>query len=113
MTVTNPLGRVRSQSAEPAISPLFALTGALAAVLTVTALSRHMLPADGVLPAVSILFFVMSAAVALIAWRRSIPARQFSYWDAAGVLTLLGVCVATAVEPEQMVRLMAGADRNP
>jgi hypothetical protein len=55
----------------------------------------------------------MSAAVALTAWRQPMPARQFSYWDAAGVLTALGICVAAAVEPEQMVRLVAGTERSP
>src|SRR4029078_5754991 len=81
MTITNPLGRIRSQSNEPAISPLLVLTGSLAAVLTVTALTHQSLPADAFLPAVSVLLFVMSAAVALTAWRQPMPAREFSYWD--------------------------------
>ena len=113
MTITNPLGSIRAQSNEPAISPLLTLTGALAASLAVIALTHHRMPVDAVLPAVVLLFFILSATVALIAWRRPVPPRQFSYWDAAGVLTLLGVCVAASVEPEQMVRLVAGADRSP
>jgi hypothetical protein len=51
--------------------------------------------------------------VAMIAWQRPLPARQFSYWDAAGVLTVIGIVIAAAVEPEQMVRLVAGTSRSP
>ena len=113
MTITNPLGRIRTQSKEPAISPVLVLTGALAAIVTVTALSHHTVPADAFLPAVSTLFFITSAAVAATAWFHPMPPQRFSYWDAAGVLTALGICVAAGVEPEQMVRLFAGPERSP
>ena len=113
MTITNPLGRVRTQSTEPAIGPQLVLTGALAAVLTVTAVFHHRMPEDALLPGVSMLFLILAAAAALIAWQRPLPARQFSYWDTAGVLTLIGIGIAAAVEPEQMVRLVAGTDRSP
>ena len=59
------------------------------------------------------LFFIMAAAVALIAWQRPCRRRHFSYWDAAGILTVIGIGMAAAVEPEQMVRLVAGTDRSP
>jgi hypothetical protein len=68
---------------------------------------------DALLPATSTLLFVFAAVVALIAWRSPVPARQFTYWDAAGLLTLIGICAAAAVEPEQMVRLVAGTERLP
>jgi hypothetical protein len=68
---------------------------------------------DALLPGLSFGFFILAAAVALIAWQRPLPARQFSYWDAAGVLTAIGIVITAAVEPEQMVRLVAGADRTP
>ena len=113
MTITNPLGRVRTQSKEPAISPLLVLTGALASVLTMAALTHHTMQADALLPAVILMFFLAAAAVALTAWQYPMPARQFSYWDAAGVLTALGICMAAAVEPEQMVRLVAGTEASP
>jgi hypothetical protein len=113
MTITNPLGRMRTRSSEPAIGPQLVLAGALAAVLTVGAVFRHAIPDDALLPALSFAFFILAAAVAMIAWQRPVPARQFSYWDAAGVLTAIGIVVAAAVEPEQMVRLVAGAGRTP
>jgi len=68
---------------------------------------------DHVLPTVSTLLFVLAAAVALIAWR--VPTREprLSYWDVAGGLTFIGICVAAAIEPDQMVRLVAGTDHSP
>ena len=68
---------------------------------------------DHVLPTVSTLLFVGAAAVALIAWRHPTRGSGLSYWDVAGVLTFIGICVATAIEPDQMVRLVAGTDHSP
>jgi hypothetical protein len=113
MTITNPLGRLRSQASEPAVGPQLVLTGALAAVVTVAAVFHPTMSPEALLPGVSVLFLVVAAGVALIAWQRPVPARQFSYWDAAGILTLVGILVASAVEPDQMVRLVAGTDRSP
>jgi hypothetical protein len=87
------------------------LVGALAAVLTVTAVFRDSISNDALLPGLSTLFLLLAAAVALIAWRRPSPPRRFSYWDAAGVLTFIGICVAALIEPQQMPGLVAGADR--
>ena len=118
MTVINPLGGNRvggvpTQSATPSISPLLVLTGALAAALAVAAVFRPSLSDDALLPSMSVLFFALSAGVALIAWLRPVPTRHFSFWDVAGILTLVGIGAAAMVEPDQMVRLVAGADRNP
>jgi hypothetical protein len=112
MTITNPL-RVRARSGEPVLGPQLVLICALAAILTVGAAFHQTMSGDALLPGLSTLFFIMAAAVALIAWQRPMPARHFSYWDAAGVLTVIGIGMAAAVEPEQMVRLVAGTDRSP
>ena len=37
---------------------------------------------------------------------------RLSYWDVAGVLIFIGICVAAAIEPEQMVRLVAGTGHS-
>ena len=113
MTITNPLGRMRTRLSEPAVGPQLVLAVALAAVLAVGAVFRHMMSDDALLPGLSFALFILAAAVAIIAWQRPVPARQFSYWDAAGVLTAIGIVIAAAVEPEQMVRLVAGTDRTP
>ena len=118
MTVINPLGGDRvggipAQPAGPSISPLLVLTGALAAALTVAGVFRPSLSDDALLPAMAVLFFALAAGVTLIAWLRPVPARHFSFWDVAGILTLVGIGAAAMVEPDQMVRLVAGTDRNP
>jgi hypothetical protein len=112
MTITNPL-RVLARSGEPAVGPQLVLIGALAAILTVGAVFHQTMSGDALLPGLSTLFFIMAAVIALIAWQRPMPARHFSYWDAAGILTVIGIGMAAAVEPEQMVRLVAGSDRSP
>jgi hypothetical protein len=90
--------------------PQIVFTGALAAAVGTAAES---LSKDHVLPTVSTLLFVLAAAVALIAWR--VPTREprLSYWDVAGGLTFIGICVAAAIEPDQMVRLVAGTGHSP
>jgi hypothetical protein len=74
---------------------------------------QESLSPHALLSASSLLLFTLAAIVALIAWQRPVPHRQFSYWDAAGALTLIGLCVAAAVEPEEMIRIVAGTDRHP
>ena len=112
MTITNPLGGLRSRSGEHVPGPLLVLTGAVAAVVAASALWGHDMPPNALAPAVSILFFVLAAAVALVAWRRPLPSPRFSYWDVAGALTFIGICMGATVEPGQMVELVAGT-RNP
>jgi hypothetical protein len=113
MTITNPLGKMRARLSGPAVGPQLVLTGVLAAVLTVGAVFHHTMSNDALLPALCLAFFILAAAVAMIAWQHPLPARQFTYWDAAGVLTVIGIVIAAAVEPEQMVRLVAGTNRSP
>jgi hypothetical protein len=40
-------------------------------------------------------------------------ARGPSYWDVAGALTFIGICVAQTIEPAELVTLIEGADRRP
>jgi hypothetical protein len=113
MTIIHPAGTPRTHSHRPSTGPAIAVTAALAGTLAFAAAVQPSLSRDALLPAASTLLFVFAAVVALIAWRSPVPARQFTYWDAAGLLTLIGVCAAAAVEPEQMVRLVAGTERLP
>ena len=89
----------------------------MAAVLTAFAawaLFAMTFPRDFVLPAISTLFFVLAALVALVAWCRGRPSEHdtLSYWDVAGALTLIGICAAALVDPHQMVRLVEGTHRE-
>ncbi len=59
------------------------------------------------------MFFVLAALVALLAWQRPAQGPHLSYWDVAGAFTLIAIAVAALVEPDQMIRIVAGADRHP
>jgi hypothetical protein len=113
MSITQPTKRLAQQAAPSAHGPeiAFAVTLLLAGVAIVAAM--QMLPGDFVLPVVSTLFFILAGLVALVAWRstRAKPDR-LTYWDVAGALTLFGICVASQVEPDQMVRLIEGTHRQ-
>jgi len=85
---------------------------ALAVTLALAVWLAHSLPADALSPAISAALFAIAAVVALVGWRLPVD-RRFSYRDVAGLLILIGIYIAAAVDPEQMVRLVAGADRNP
>ena len=113
MTIINPIERLRVRSLPSASGPHIVFAGALAAVVMAAAVLDPSLAKDHLLPATSMLLFVLAAAVALAAWRRPVRGPRLTYWDVAGALTLIGLCVAAAVEPEQMVRLVAGTDRTP
>lgn len=90
-----------------AAAVLLGLAALLAAAVT--------LPRDAVWPAISTLFFVLAALVALLAWQtgRLSGRGTVSYWDVAGALTLFGICAGAMIDPDQMLRLVAGAERNP
>jgi hypothetical protein len=110
MSITNPLGRARFRDSERSSGPLVVLTGTVAVVAA--ALWGQHAPPEALVPAASLLLFVLAAVVALVAWWRPLPLRRFSYWDAAGILTFIGICMGAAVEPDQMVGLVAGT-RSP
>jgi hypothetical protein len=112
MTATNPIERLRVRSLPSMSGPHIIFAGALTAAVATAAVLAQSLSKDHVLPAVSTLLFVLAAAVALIGWRRPTRGPRLSYWDVAGVLTFIGICVAAAVEPDQMVRLV-GTDHSP
>jgi len=109
MTITNPIGTTRT-STRPTTGPVITLTGALAGTLAVAAMLQPQVAREALVPMAASLIFLLAAATALIAWLRPMSRRQFTYWDAAGVLTFIGICVSASVEPEQMVQLVAGAD---
>jgi hypothetical protein len=109
MTITNPIGTTRTPT-RPTTGPIVALTGALAGTLAVAAMLQPSVAREALVPLAASVIFLFAAAVALIAWLRPMSRRQFTYWDAAGVLTFIGICVSASVEPEQMVQLVAGAE---
>ena len=107
MTIFNPIETVQRASLHPTSGPQLVLAGSITAVVVFAALVQHALPHTALLPAACVALFVLAAAVALLAWWRPVPPRQFTYWDASGVLTVIGVFACAMVEPGDLVRLLA------
>lgn len=92
------------------------VTGAAAVLAAVAAFAvcATTLPRDFVLPAMSLLFFILAALVALVASgaERDAEETRLTHWDVAGLLTFIGICAASQVDPDQMVRLVEGANHE-
>ena len=72
------------------------------------------LTVDLVVPMIATLSFLFAAALAVVAWSRGgeNPA-SVTYADVAGAITLIGLCIAATIEPEQMVRIVARDSTQP
>jgi hypothetical protein len=115
MPTTNPAKRVAHRGSpwplRPQVTGAAVLLTAVAALMLCTAT----LPRDFVLPAMSLFLFVLAALVALLTARpdRLTEEAGLTHSDVAGLLTFIGICAASQVDPDQMVRLIEGANREP
>jgi hypothetical protein len=113
MSIVNPAKRLarRGQgwiSGPIAVFATAVVTGFAALTLCAAVFSR-----DLALPLASALFFAFAAAVVIGAWRcERASASAVTYWDVAGALAFCGICAAALVEPDQLVRLVDGAQRE-
>jgi hypothetical protein len=110
MTAINPIETFARQKV--ATGPFILFVASMIAAVVFAAIIHHSLPHEVLLPATVTFVFVLAAAVALFAWRSPVPSRQFTYWDAAGLLTLFGVMATTMVEPADLVRLVVDTSRH-
>jgi hypothetical protein len=94
--------------------PEVTFAAAVLIVFAALAVCRTTLPSDLVLPVISTLLFVLASLVALVArfWKRASRQDRTTYWDVAGALTFIGICVASQIDPDQMVRFVEGAHRE-
>ena len=61
------------------------------------------LPSELVIPALATFLFGFAAMAAFLGWRQpDADHERVTYWDAAGALTLCGLVVAAAIEPERI-----------
>ena len=59
------------------------------------------------MPLVSTLLLVLAASFGATAWWRGwMDPDGVTYRDVAGALTLIGLCAAATIEPEQMMRIV-------
>lgn len=121
MTITNPVRRLAPKRAafqgnRRRLGPQIAFATAVLVAFALPA--AYALPMDLMLPAISILLFISAGLVALFAssdgrlFGQVQATSQPTYWDVAGALTLIGICAAATVDPDQMVRLVEGVHRN-
>jgi hypothetical protein len=62
---------------------------------------------DLVMPLVATVFFVFAGVFALAAYvQRGGDLTRVTYRDVAGALTLIGICAAATIEPEQLAALV-------
>jgi hypothetical protein len=100
---------VRGGRARVGFGPQELFAAAAVAGFALWIASRALLSPDAVVPVVATVFLALAAVVGVIAWRRGrMNPDNVTYTDVAGALTLIGVCAAATIDPEQMVRLVAG-----
>jgi hypothetical protein len=112
MAMLNQAGTLQRQKT-PTFGPHVAFATGLAIMFALFVATTALLSWDVTLPAVSTTCFVLAALVALLAWRRPTQGPRLSYGDVAGAFTLIAIAAAAMAEPDQMIRLVAGADRHP
>jgi hypothetical protein len=112
MRTTRPLYDQRSNRLDT--GPQLAFAAAILAGL-VAWTGLLMTPAtDLVVPIVATLLFVFAAVLAGVAWLRGGEnLAHVTYADVAGALTLIGLCAAATIEPEQVVRVIASDSTQP
>jgi hypothetical protein len=113
---TGNLPRNRAAWRAAGSGPSIALVVAVLAAFSAGALSSSGTSKEGAAAMIATLLLVMAGAAALVAWiggRKPERERGLTYWDIAGALTFIGICVAQTIEPAELVALIEGADRKP
>lgn len=94
-------------STQGVLGPHLGYVAAILAGVAVWGLSRVTLQADLVMPLVSTLLFALAALFGAAAWWRGwMDPNGVTYRDVAGALTLIGLCAAATIEPDQMLRIV-------
>jgi ABC-type Mn2+/Zn2+ transport system permease subunit len=90
------------------VRPEWGFAAATLATFAAWAATSATMASDWVMPIVASVFFAFAAAFGFVAyWQRSrADLTRVTYADVAGALTLIGICAAATIDPEQMVRLV-------
>jgi hypothetical protein len=96
-----------------ALGPELAFGAAVFGSFAAWGASTMTLPPDLIMPVVATLFLGFAALLAMFARRdRDLDSGQVTYSDVAGALTLIGLCAAATIDPDQMVRLVESGHRE-
>jgi hypothetical protein len=98
----------------PGIGPQLGFAAAALAGLAAGSGLVVTISADLMMPVVATLLLAFAAGFATIAWRRrdENPARV-TYADVAGALTLIGLCAAATIDPDQFARIVESDSTQP
>ena len=95
------------------LGPELAFGGVVFASFAAWGASSMTLPPDLIMPVVATLFLAFAAVLAMFARRDlNLDSGQVTYADVAGALTLIGLCAAATIDPDQMVRLVESGHRE-
>jgi hypothetical protein len=113
MSIVNPARRLAQRGHAWIAGPIAVFAAAVVTAFAASALCTAAFSRDLALPLASVLSFAFAGVVACGTWRRErVPAGAVTYWDVAGALTFIGLCAGALVEPDQLVRLVEGAQRD-
>ena len=114
------LGKSGKKAARPrssdhtGVGPELTFAAATLAVVSAWGALKMTAPPDLILPVVTSLVLLFASAIAIVAWRhRTMDQEAVTYWDVAGALTLIGLCLSATIEPDQLLRLVQdGSDKH-
>lgn len=107
MAITDKAKHKAQRGSAGAFGPAAAFAATVVLAFAAWMLAALILQKDIALAAISSVLFAFAAFVALIAWRSGrAETTALSYWDVAGALTLFGICAATLMDSDQLVRLI-------
>jgi hypothetical protein len=114
MPTSLPVKEIRLRGKPKRADPRLLFGAALVLTVSGAAAAARVLPEGWMIPLGATLLFALAGAMALLAWRRrdSDP-QQVNCWDVAGALTLIGICAAATIEPEQLVSLVDSSRHKP
>lgn len=96
------------------IGPQTALVAAVLVAVAGFATLRPVMPNGTLIPFLATLCFLMACLALHFALREDANARsaRLTYGDVSGLLTFAGICIATLIEPEALVRWVSADNRT-
>lgn len=108
---TNHRAEGKTRSAHHGLrGPRAAFLGAVLTVGLCWTLAPAVVGEDLITPAATSLLFALAAVFAGVALsRRGADEDDVTFWDVAGAMTLIGICMSALIAPDQLVRFIADA----
>jgi len=109
MAIVDHVKAARKTQQPKGFGPAAVFTGAVFAALIGLLAASTAMPRDFALAAASTVFFAFAVLAALIAWTTKPKAESaLNYWDVAGALTLIGICAATFLDSDAIIKFIEG-----